>query len=234
MLVSVSLAVILLCSMYPLSQAQAATAFTAQDQFLIPQQNSTIRFAVNGSYTAASLQKDTWIFRNLTVNTPQTAFLGLTTLQSSRTLTFSAENSNVTILAFQTFNYSSPVSILSYTVDGAGSQTVNLGLEASQPMDSSEWSVIVPDDVFLAEGEGWQLLPDNSLFITAQASNITIIHFDFASFDMGNVGFLLQHYVLLLSGVVLAVTLAVAVVIKVKRDRHTLGIRNSNKPTPPR
>ncbi|MCW4000791.1 MAG: hypothetical protein NWE93_11175 [Candidatus Bathyarchaeota archaeon] len=229
LLVLLCLAVTLIYSSYPPSQAQAVTAFSSTDQFSAPSQNSTIRFAFNGTYASANLQNGTWTFNDLKLNTPNAAFLGLDTLNTTKTLKFSAENSNVTILAFQAFNYSSAVTVLSYTATGEGTQTVNLGLNLTEPTDSSQWSIIVEDDVFLAEGQGWRLLSDDSILVSAPVGNITIAHFDFGG-SVGNVGFLLEHYVLLFTGVVLAVTLAAAVLIRTRRQ-HRRDIRNSNKPS---
>jgi hypothetical protein len=215
----------LLLSLCP---GQAQTEFLPTDEFPIPSKNSTIHFATNGTYTSATLENGTWIFKDLNFTTSAATFLGLNVTSGSHTLRFSAENCNVTILAYQTFNYSSPISLIAYTVEGEGTQTVNLGLDKATT-DSSEWSIIVEGEVFLAEGQGWRRLPDDSILVSAAAHNVSIVHFNFGDAGMSGAGFLLQHYVLLFAGAVLAATVAVAVTLKIRRRRHGRG-GNSNKP----
>ena len=62
-------------------------------------------------------------------------------------------------------------------MDGLGRQTVNLGLNVSKPTSSVEWSVTIPGPdgktVFLAENEGWKLLPDNTVVVTGITGNLS-------------------------------------------------------------
>lgn len=53
---------------YPNAQAQTVTTFTPADKFSIPAYNGVISFAVNGSYSEATLDNDTWTFNSLTLN----------------------------------------------------------------------------------------------------------------------------------------------------------------------
>ncbi|MCL4430456.1 MAG: hypothetical protein M1167_06860, partial [Chloroflexi bacterium] len=71
----------------PDANAQAATTFTPQDKFSIPQLNGSISFAVNGSYSSATLENGTWTFNDLSLNDSQP--LG--------NLKISVENSNLTV-----------------------------------------------------------------------------------------------------------------------------------------
>ena len=133
------------------SQAQTQTTFTTADKFGIPQYNSTISFSLNGSYAAARLENGFWTFKNLNLDSQDLSFLGLNAMQGLVELRISAQNSNVTIWARISVNYSFPVDLLSYYAEGAGNQTVNLGLNTSRS-SSDEWSVIVSDKVFFASG----------------------------------------------------------------------------------
>ena len=153
----IPLMLIWLLTNFPLcvtAQAQTQTSFTTIDKFNIPQYNSSISFAQNGSYSAAALENGFWTFKNLKLDSQNLSFLGLNATQGLGELRISAQNSNVTVWTYISVNYSFPVDLLSYYAEGTGNQTVNLGLNASRS-SSDEWSVIVSDNVFLPPGQGF-------------------------------------------------------------------------------
>ncbi len=198
----------------PLQAQIAPIEFTQIDKFPIPGQNATINFAFNGTYTLATLQNDTWTFKNLQISHPQTALgFDLSDAQPVGDLKFSATNCNVTIWAYLTFYFNLPVNSLMYYVNGLGTQAVNLGLNYTRS-DPSEWSIITGDNVFLAADQGWKLLPDNTLFLEGLSGNVTIAHFQLDTFT-GSAVFALQHFVSILTVIVLVGVVSFAVVIKV-------------------
>jgi hypothetical protein len=107
-------------------------------------------------------------------------------------------------------------------VKGVGTQTVNLGLNPSKPTSSSEWSVTIRPagtTVWLAENEGWNLLPDNTVFVTGITGNFTVAHYNFGLNIDENLPFYQSHSIAMITGIVLASTFAVALVIKVKERK---------------
>jgi hypothetical protein len=204
----------------PTTQGQTQTIFTTKDKFSIPQYNSAISFALNGSYSAAVLENGFWTFKNLKLDFQDLSFLGLKATQGLGDLRISAQNSNVTIWARISVNYSFPVDLLSYYAEGAGNQTVNLGLTASRS-SSDEWSVIVSDNVFLPLGQDWSLMPDYSVLVWGRTGNVTVAHFGFNP-EYITLSFFLQHYVGIFTTLLLAFVIFVAVIIKIR-------IRKSNK-----
>jgi hypothetical protein len=208
----------------PVGEATNNIAITPAGKFNIPGLNSTISFAENGSCSKATLQNDTWIFENLRLEASPD--LGLNTSQTGGNLKFSAKNSNITILSYVSVNFSFPLTVLSYLVDGAGTQTVNFGLNSSSAPDPNQWSVIVPHNVFVSEGDGWTLLPDNTLVITHVAQNITIIHYDFTSYLDNNVVFYLQHSVAIgvAATLVIVITLATVIGVRAHRSKKTQSV----------
>lgn len=201
----------------------APTAFSAGDIFRIPDLNGNVSFAFNGSYTEAKLENNVWTFKGLKLNnTEAVQQYGLTNYTDLGTLKISATNSNVTVLAFLSFNYSLPVDMLALYVEGWGTQTVNLGLNATEKRPVSEWSVFTDNGAtFLSEGSGWKLLDDNSVLINYGPGNVTVLHYYLADSSMANLTFLAQHYMLILTGAVLAATVAVAGVISFRRYRKS-------------
>jgi hypothetical protein len=199
------------------TQSQTQTNFTTADKFKIPQYNSTINFALNGSYSAATLQNGFWTFKNLKLDFENLSFLGLNATQGSGDLRISAQNSNITIWARISVIYSFPVDLLSYNAEGAGNQTVNLGLNASRS-SSDEWSVIVSDNVFLPMDEGWHLLSDNSVLVWGKTGNITVAHFGFNS-EYKNLSFFLEHYVSIFTALLLVAIIFVAIVIRLRNRK---------------
>jgi hypothetical protein len=196
------------------TQGQTQTDFTTADKFSIPQYNTTISFALNGSYSAATLENGFWTFKNLKLDFQDLSFLGLNATQSLGELRISAHNSNVTVWARISVNYSFPIDLLSYYAEGAGNQTVNLGLNTSRS-SSDEWSVIVSDSVFLPLGDDWSLLPDNSVLVWDRTGNVTIAHFGFNA-EYRSLSFIFQHYVGIFTALLLAAVIFVAIVIKIK------------------
>lgn len=201
--------------------ADAQTQFTSKDVFRIPELNGNISFAFDGSYTEAKLENNTWTFKGLQLNnTLAVQQYGFTNYTDLGTLKISAKDSNVTVLACLSFNYTLQAEILALQIEGWGTQTVNLGLNATEKRPAAEWSILTDNGAtFLAEGAGWKLLDDNSVYITYGQGNITVAHFYLTDPSMANLSFLAQHYVLILSGVLLAVTVAVAGVISFRRRK---------------
>ena len=196
------------------SQAQTNTTFTSSDKFSVPELNGTISFSVNGSYSSATFENQTWSFTNLRLRNSL----------SFRTLKVSVENSNITIFPPRTNNTFFRSSTLRYLVEGQGKQTVNLGLNTSRRTDASEWTVTIPgpdgNTVFLAEGEGWTLLPDNSVVVTGITGNLSVTHFSSFIFENDpNSPFYQQHSVSIITAASVAATVAIAVVIKFKVRR---------------
>jgi hypothetical protein len=192
------------------TQAQTGTTFTPSDKFSIHTLNGTISFAVNGSYTSAQLVNDNWIFTNLRLNNSQP--LG--------NLTISTKDSNITIFSFRSNPLFRQSATLRYNAQGAGTQNVNfnLNLTQTQPL---EWTVTVPTvpgirSGFLAEGDNWNLLPNNSVVIYGLTGNISISHFTFFVPPPSNQPFYVQHSIIIITTIVLSILVAVTVVIHVK------------------
>jgi hypothetical protein len=205
-LATVLIIVLMLFPACPNTQAQTGATFTPQDRFSIPELNGSIRFSVNGSCSAATLENGAWSFRDLKLDSAQP--LG--------NLKISAQNSNVTVYAFRAQNLSGQSAIVRFIVEGEGKQTVNLGLNVSQPTSAYEWSVTRPGNVFLAEGEGWNLLPDNTVVVTGLTGNVSVVHYNFSFPNDSNLPFYEKHSVVIITAAVLAVTISVALVIRVK------------------
>jgi hypothetical protein len=192
----------------PNTQAQTNVTFTPQDKFTIPESNGTVSFAVNGSCSAATLLNGTWTFMDLKFNSSQPP-LG--------TLKISAENSNVTVNLFRATNFFGRTATLRYTVEGHGRQTVNLGLNTTKPTTTGEWGVNLDGKPFVGVGKGWKLQQDNTVVITGATKNATVTHYSFNGFNRdSNLPFYLQHSVAIITAAALALTVAIAVIAKVK------------------
>jgi hypothetical protein len=193
--------------------AQDVTIFSSTDNFTIPQLNGSIRFAYNGTYTSAALQNNTWVFRDLTLN--GSVVLG--------NLSISVENSNITIFTFYSDRLSAQFNrygYIRYNAEGAGTQTINLHLNTTDQTHSSEWGIVNPAGVFLAEGREWRLLPDNTVMVTGRTGNVTVAHYGFDVGADGNLPFYMQHSIALIIVGVVAVTVAVASLITFKVRRN--------------
>lgn len=206
----------------PINAQQTPTAFSSKDVFPIPSLDGNVRFAFNGSYTEAKLENNTWIFGGLRLDNSQAVQqYGFTNYTDLGTLKISASNSNVTVLAFLSFNYTLQAEILALYIEGWGTQTVNLGLNTTEKRPVAEWSILTDNAAtFLAEGSGWKLQNDNSILITYGAGNLTVAHFYLTDPSMANLSFLAQHYIAILTGAVVAATVAVAGIVSFRRNRR--------------
>ena len=206
----------LLLVSFPTVQAQTSTNFTPADTFSIPSSNSQISFAVNGSYSSATLQGSFWVFTDLQLNRNPTLSI----------LKISAENSNLTILSYQTRNMTSRVvgnERLAYRVVGEGKVTVNLGYSNSGLYGGSDWYVSKAgknQTIFLSLGHDYSLQNDGTLIINELTGNITITHMFLDRFagNNTNLPFYQQHSVIITVLIVLVLTLGVVLVIRLRNN----------------
>jgi hypothetical protein len=204
----VLLVVLVLPSTCLTAQAQSDVNFTSKDTFAIPASNGSINFAVNGTYTSASLDNDIWTFVNLQLDN----------LQPLEKLEVSAQNCNVTIIAYSMFDTrfrGFRGALFSYKVEGQGKQTFNIGV----PLAPGEWSVLLEDE-FKGQGDGWSVSPDATLTITGAKSNVTIWYFGFPeSFNPdANQPFYIEHSVAIATAAALAITVTFALAVRRKNQ----------------
>ena len=138
-------------------------------------------------------------------------------------LTVSAQNSNITITDYQTFNTADSNTTftgasLSYTTVGQGTQIFNFDLKQK----GGTWSVLF-NEAFVAENEGWTISPNQTLTITDTTSNVTIFYFDFSGAfggfeDTSNLPFYQQHSVVIAVGVSVAAVAVLSFAIN-RRNR---------------
>jgi hypothetical protein len=197
--------------MCPNAKAQDTTTFTSHDRFNIPELRGSISFALNGSYSSATLENGTWTFNDLSLNNSQP--LG--------NLKISVEDSNMTVWTFRSQPIFGRSTQLRFNIEGIGNQTVNLGLNSTKPTNLIEWivtvpSVTVPNTVFLAEGDHWNLLPDDSVVVYGLTGNVSVSHFGFNIPNTSNLPFYEQHSIIIATISLLAVMVAVALVIRFK------------------
>ena len=76
------------------TQAQTNTAFTSAAKFLVPAYNGSISFAVNGTYSTATFENNTWTFTDLHLN--RSTLLG--------SFDISTQNSNITVVSYEANN----------------------------------------------------------------------------------------------------------------------------------
>lgn len=200
----VVIAGLLFPSIYHSAKAQNIITFTPADKFSIPALNGSISFLTNGTCSEATFENNTWNFKDLALNRSRPA----------GDLKISAENSNITLTSYWTLNGTFSGTGIVYLVEGQGRQTIDFGID--EPTRPDEWSVTVPGSIFLAEGDGWTLFPDNTVEVYRAASRIAVLHYVLNYPSDENLPFYQRHSVAIGTAVLVAVTVAVAVLIKVK------------------
>lgn len=109
--------------------------------------------------------------------------------------------------------------MIRYSVEGQGKQSINFGFDESRKTRPDEWSVVIPDSIFLAEGDGWNLLLDNTVVIDRVESSVSIVHYVFEFPSDEHLPFYQRHSVAIVTVIVVALTIAFAVLIKIKGSR---------------
>jgi hypothetical protein len=134
-------------------------------------------------------------------------------------LKVSAQNSEITIRSYWRFNTTSGSALLRYRVEGQGKQTFNLGLDPER----GEWSVVF-DEVYMGEGDGWNVSSDGTLTVTGATSSVTIWYYGFPEslIDGGssNQPLYEQHSVACATAVAVAITLTFAIAIRIRNQKR--------------
>jgi len=190
---------------------QTENAFTPNDNFDIPNNNSSINFAFNGTYEKATLENNTWNFTNLQSNNNQN--------REKLNFTASATDSKVTISFILVYNRtfgSERVrrAILRYTNDGVGTQTFDLGLDPQK----GEWGAIFNDE-FIAENRGYTISTDGTITIAEAPSNITLTYYGYPA-SRFNQPFLNQHSVVILTTLTTIIVLIFSIIIRKRKKLH--------------
>jgi len=211
LLAVVVIVVIGFCSCFVV-RAQSSMSFSPSDRFSIPVSDGSISFAVNGSYSGAVLENDTWVFTDLQLK-------GSLLLHTFR---FSAENCNVVIVSYRFSAGAATQSVrLSYVVEGLGNQIVNFGVSSQGgSFGSAAWNVGVGSNRFESVGNGWKLLSDGTVVVLGSTGNVTVTHYFFLSGLASNsrLPFYVQHSVGLAVVIILVVTVLLAFVIKIRKS----------------
>jgi hypothetical protein len=193
-----------------LGQAQTGTAFTRTDTFPIPENNSTIRFGTNGTYTQATLKNGTWNFMNLHLSNSGNS-------SAVENFQVTAQDSNVTITSCQKSNGTFVSIRLRYTVAGRGVQTFKFGPD----LEGGSWWVTFNGKT-IAEKKGWLSMPDGTIAVTGATANVTISYYiGFGTAENSNLPFYQQHSIAMATGVAVAVTVIIAGLTK-RRSGQTM------------
>ncbi len=186
------------------AQTQTETVFETNDAFSIPQYNGVISFAGGGTYEQATLQNDSWTFVNLYLNSMLTP--------EKLNLTASAQNSNIAITLYRTYNTTFGGVNLRYIVEGAGTQTFNFG----EVPKLGEWSVVI-NGVYIGVNDGWTISPNSTVTLTAAKGNVSIAYYtlpdSFGNPRPSSQSFFEQHSVIITTAAILSATIVVAVAI---------------------
>ncbi len=210
-----AITVFLLLCVFPNTQAQTSVTFSPADKFDIPVLDGAVSFAVNGSYSTAVFENNTWVFTDLQLNGSQML----------RDFRISTQNSNVTIFSFLINNGTTFQSErLRFKVDGHGEQILNFGLFSGQreSISTAEWTVVFGNHTVVSEGDGWNLLPDGTVAVTGATENVSVIHYNFLN-SYGNnskLPFYQQHSVAIATAISTGVVIIFAFVIKAKNKEH--------------
>lgn len=225
------------------AQAKTPTSFTHETPFSIPDFNSTIYFASNGSYTQAKLENNTWIFRNLQISNTSASFFGeqrsiiSTPIESMR---ISAKNCTITITSLYKLNEEQSEKLFNnnyflrqqwasirYNVTGLGTQSFNFGLSPAfgqNPLVSNvrvqlNWE-LTNQSYVNPQREGWTILNDGTVTVSAAKTQVLITCRDYSSQLIDeDLPFYQSHSVLTLSLSLVAGIVLIGIALRVKSTK---------------
>ena len=198
------------------AQAQTGIFLAPTDEFGIPENNTFIRFAVNGTYTNVAFENAEWQFTDLHLNNSG----------NNPPLDFKAstQDSNITITACQRTNPNNTSLRLRYRVMGNGTQTFNFGLNLS----GGYWILSINGNNYLTENKGWRILADGSIMVIGATGNVSVSYSFFAPGlgvpDDPNLPFQLKHSVGIVTAGSVVAALVIAVAIRQVGLRRKLEI----------
>ncbi len=191
---------------------QSEISFTAVDVFEIPENNSSIWFATNGTYEKAFLENDTWFFYGLqfSVDVYRAEKLNVS---------LSATDCNVTVYSFFMFIRSSEQDNVTrlffpYTVEGHGTQSVNLGFDLQQGQIEA-----ILDGEWIGLNHGWTRSADGIITVTALVNNVTLSYYGHPQSYLDDPDLFDDHYVVLGSTFSLAVVVGLTTFIHYKKAK---------------
>ena len=215
------IASLILLQAFTTAKGQLGTSFSTADRFDLQSLDGTISFALNGTYSTATLANNTWVFENLRLNGSQPL----------NTLRVSAQDSSIIINSYQTFNTTLGVAMLRYVAQGQGQQTFNIGIAANEWRGGlhPEWSVTVESAnyyVWLGEGEEWTIRPDGTLTVTGVVGNVSITYFGFIGLieNETDLPFFEQHSVSIATIALVAVIASLGAIISLKTKKTVAPI----------
>ena len=189
---------------------QFEPSFTAEDVFEIPSKNCSIRFAANGSFDNAFMANNTWIFDGLYFDIDVYATQKLN-------ISVSATDCNLTLNPFFSFTRSSQGDsvtriFFSYTVEGQGTQAVNLGFDLQQGQIEA-----ILDGEWIGLNHGWTRSSDGTVTVTAPVRNVTISYYGHPQSYLEEPDLLEDHYVVIASSFSLGIIVVLATIIRLKK-----------------
>ena len=199
--------------------AQNITAFTVHDQFLLPASNGVIKFSLNGTCQAATINNGSWSFANLRLNNSG----------SPTNVSIFLKDSNITVRSCRTFNSTLGVEAqVAYNVTGDGSQTFSF----SSNLKGGSWLVVFNRNTnFVQENHGWVSAPNGTITINGAASgfNVTATYYLYpqslgGNGNVSNQPFIAQHSMIVATGIAVAVAVILAVAVRgvnLRRQRKT-------------
>ena len=213
---SIVIAVIIILFISSLSfsniKAQSNICFTPTDHFLLPSSNGEVNFAVNGSYSSATLENGGWTFKNLSIN-------GTTPIQN---FFVSAQDSKITIFSYFSSNFTITTLRLRYAVEGNGKQSFNFGLGRFNGID---WTIVKTVDLkntFLTPGTDYKFSSEGEIVVNGATGNFSIVHYNFSNNRLlnSNLPFYQQQSVGIVTAAVVAIVVVLAVVIAVRNRKN--------------
>lgn len=189
---------------------ESETLFTVDDVFDLSSNNSSIRFASNGTYETAFLENNTWFFDGL--------YFDLDVISAQKlNISITARDCNVTIIPFFAFTRASEEDSVTriffrYLVEGQGTQAVNLGFDLHRGQIEA-----ILDGEWTGLNHGWSRSFDGTVTVTAPVSNVTISFYGHPESYLDEPDLLGDHFVVIASSFSFVVIAVLATIFQLKK-----------------
>lgn len=158
---------------------RASNTFTSTNIFNIPECNSSINFAFEGSYVYANLVNNTWRFQNPIGNNYDRPNNPVWYLN------ISARNCNVTISSYcPPYVFNGVNGSINCTVVGVGTQKIDNNYDSygNSELSITNYTVII-DGTIKTHNDGWTVSDNGWLTLTGVRSNVSINYYDISIED---------------------------------------------------
>jgi hypothetical protein len=198
--------------------AQIGYSLSEDDFFEIPENNFSFRFSSNGTFVSAGLIDGFWVFEELELFNSRN--------DNKLYLKVSGQDCSIVIESYYVYNRTlkgenMKSAVLRYTTSVCGTQTFYLDLDPQMGSFDArlnrEW---------VGLNHGWTVSQNGTYTIFEPTQNVSLYYYGYPESFGNKHDFLENHYVLVISLILLSIIIIFGIISRKKFDLHTSNQRD--------